>query len=317
MTAVATRIGTRASDLARTQAGTVADALTAVGLACELVPMTSDGDKTRASLASLGGTGVFAAGLRTALLDGRCDAVVHSLKDLPTTPHPGLTVVATPTREDPRDALCARDGLTLAELPAGARIGTGSPRRAAQLRTRRPDVEVVDIRGNVGTRLSFVTGGELDAVVLAAAGLHRLGLDDVVTEHLNLTDWPTAPGQGVLAVEIRHEDAARDQLPLMRALATIHDDAAWVCAQAERSVLATLEAGCAAPVAAYAELDSAGSTGTGNTLMLHAVAYRPGGGDQVDHRISGAVVDGADAVALGAEAARHLLDAGASAWIHD
>ncbi|SEE31551.1 hydroxymethylbilane synthase [Ruania alba] len=307
------RIGTRASDLARTQAGTVADALIAVGLDCELVPMTSDGDKTRASLASLGGTGVFAAGLRTALLEGRCDAVVHSLKDLPTTPHPGLTVVAAPVREDPRDALCARDGLTLTELPHGARIGTGSPRRAAQLRTRRPDLDVVDIRGNVGTRLGFVTDGELDAVVLAAAGLHRLGLDHVVTEHLDLADWPTAPGQGVLAVEIR-TDTPPDS-PLRGALATIHDDAAWACAQAERSVLATLEAGCAAPVAAYADIRQDGGA---DILELHAVAYRPGGGDQIEHRASGACVDGIDgAIALGAEAARYLLDAGASAWIHD
>ncbi|WP_159623211.1 hydroxymethylbilane synthase [Ruania rhizosphaerae] len=300
------RLGTRASDLARTQAGTVADALVGVGVNCELVPMTSDGDVTRASLASLGGTGVFAARLRTALLAEECDLVVHSYKDLPTAPHPGLEVVASPVREDHRDALCARDGLALAELPAGARVGTGSPRRVAQLRTVRPDLEVVDIRGNVGTRLAFVTSGELDAVVLAAAGLHRLGLDEVITETL---DWPTAPGQGVLAVEIRSSQDA----PLREALAQIHDGGTWACAQAERSVLATLEAGCAAPVAAHASISDGVGT-PGPRLTVRALAYRPGGGEVLE---ASAEVEPAEAVAAGADVARRLLADGAADWIHD
>ncbi|UFU02022.1 hydroxymethylbilane synthase [Ruania suaedae] len=294
------RLGTRASDLARTQAGTVADALAAVGAPCELVPMTSEGDLTRASLASLGGTGVFAARLRTALLADQCDLVVHSYKDLPTTPHPGLQVLASPSREDHRDALCARDGLTLAELPHGARVGTGSPRRVAQLRTQRPDLDVVDIRGNVGTRLGFVTSGDLDAVVLAAAGLHRLGLDERITE---LLAWPTAPGQGVLAVEVRTDPAG----DLPQALAQIHDGGTWACAQAERTVLATLEAGCAAPVAAHATLD-------GDRLTLRAQAYRPGGGEVLE---ASAQVDPGVAVAAGADVARRLLADGAAEWIHD
>ncbi|MDQ1574144.1 MAG: hydroxymethylbilane synthase, partial [Actinomycetota bacterium] len=150
------RIGTRGSALALAQTRIVAADLEKTGVTVELVIVTTEGDTSKASLASLGGTGVFASALREALLDGRCDAVVHSLKDLPTKPHPGLVIGAIPKREDVRDALCARDGLTLDDLPAGAKVGTGSPRRQAQLRSRRPDLEVVDIRGNVDTRLGRV-----------------------------------------------------------------------------------------------------------------------------------------------------------------
>ncbi|HEY5320760.1 MAG TPA: hydroxymethylbilane synthase, partial [Galbitalea sp.] len=196
------RIGTRGSALALAQTRTVAAALTKTGLTVELVTVTTAGDTSTASLASLGGTGVFASALRDALLDGRCDAIVHSLKDLPTQPHPGLVVAAIPKREDARDALCARDGLTLDTLPAGARVGTGSPRRRAQLLSRRGDLEVVDIRGNVDTRLGRV-GVDLDAVILAAAGLSRLGRLDAVTEFLDIDSWPTAPGQGAVAIEVR------------------------------------------------------------------------------------------------------------------
>jgi hydroxymethylbilane synthase len=299
----AVRIGTRSSRLARTQTQTVVDALTAAGLRTEVVPMTSEGDRSRASLASLGGTGVFAAALRTALLTGECDAVVHSLKDLPTTPHPGLVVAATPPREDARDALCARDGLTLATLPAGARIGTGSPRRAAQLRTARPDLEVVDIRGNVDTRLGFVSDGRLDAVILAAAGLRRIGRADAITAELGLDTWPGAPGQGVLAVEIREADASGT--PLAAALAGIHDVDAWAAATAERSLLATLEAGCAAPVGATATVSD-------GVLTVSGSAYRPGGGESRTAAASGRPDE---AVALGRAVAADLIAAGAGAWI--
>lgn len=312
-TSGAVRVGTRASNLAQTQTATVVDALTAAGLDVHTVLMTSDGDRTRASLASLGGTGVFAANLRRALLAGECDAVVHSLKDLPTTPHPGLRIAATPAREDARDVLCARDGFTVATLPEGARVGTGSPRRAAQLRTRRPDLQVSDIRGNVETRLGFVTSGELDAVVLAAAGLHRVDRTAAISEYLPLTDWPTAPGQGVLAVEVR-EDTGR--VDLLTALETIHDEDAWAAATAERAVLARLEAGCAAPVAAHAHVGDGQAAPVDDlaprTLRLHAAAYHP-------TEVQALRADGtgglADATALGRRLAEELLAAGAGDWI--
>ena len=301
------RVGTRASTLARTQTATVTAALAAAGLAVTTVAMTSDGDRTRASLSSLGGTGVFAANLRRALLAGECDAVVHSLKDLPTQPHPGLRIAATPAREDARDVLCARDHLTLATLPHGATVGTGSPRRAAQLRARRPDLHVVDIRGNVETRLGFVSSGKLDAVVLAAAGLHRVGRTEAISEYLELGDWPTAPGQGVLAIEVRQEE---DRPNLLAALTAVHDPTAWAAALAERAVLAALEAGCAAPVAAHAV--------PGDRLSLHAAAYHPTQPQWL--QASGTEDLGtADALeratALGRRLAAELLEAGAGEWI--
>ena len=173
------RIGTRASALARTQTGLVADAL---GTPVEIVPIVTAGDRSAAAITQLGGTGVFVSALRDALLAGDIDIAVHSYKDLPTAPADGITIAAVPLREDPRDALVARDGLTLGELPAGARVGTGSPRRAAQLRALGLGLDVVPLRGNVDTRLGKVSSGELDAVVLAYAGLRRLARTDDVTE---------------------------------------------------------------------------------------------------------------------------------------
>lgn len=258
------RIGTRASALAVTQAGTVADALGG-----ELVPIVSDGDRSAESLVSLGGTGVFAAALRTALLAGEVDAVVHSFKDLPTAPLDGLVVAAVPARADARDALCARDGLTLDALPEGARVGTGSPRRRAQLAARRPDLELVDIRGNIDTRLARVGSGEpdrLDAIVLAAAGLSRLGRLDDATELFDLDAWPTAPAQGALAVETRAGDE--------RAVRPVDDRPSHLAAAAERGVLARLEAGCAAPIGAHAFVAD-------GMLFLSARVYRPDGGAQL------------------------------------
>ena len=233
----------------------------------ELVPITTHGDTSRASLAEIGGTGVFAAALREALLAGECDLVVHSLKDLPTAEHPGLRLGAVPKRVDARDVLCARDGLTLATLPEGARVGTGSPRRIAQLGAARPDVVAVDIRGNVDTRLGKVESGELDAVILAAAGLGRLGRLDAATDHLELADWPTAPGQGALAIEVRRERGDRD---LERALEAIDHGTTRATVLAERIVLAGLEAGCSAPVGATAFIDD-------ELLFLTASVYSPDG----------------------------------------
>jgi hydroxymethylbilane synthase len=239
------KIGTRGSALALAQTGTVAAALEKAGATVELVTVTTEGDTSRSSLAKLGGTGVFASALRDALLDGRVDAVVHSLKDLPTASHPGLVIGAIPKREDARDALCARDGFTLETLPEGAKVGTGSPRRRAQLLARRSDLEVVDIRGNVDTRLAMI--GELDAVVLAAAGLSRLKRLDAITEFLNIDWWPTAPGQGAVAVEVR---AGEENL-----VKALDHKPTRTTVEAEREVLALLEAGCAAPVGAHALID--------------------------------------------------------------
>ena len=267
MTAVI-RVGTRASALAMAQTRQVADRLAkSTGAEIELVPVTTEGDTSRASLSSLGGTGVFAVALREALIAGECDVVVHSLKDLPTADHPKLRLGAVPKRADARDALCARDGLTLETLPAGARIGTGSPRRIAQLAAARPDVVAVDIRGNIDTRLGKVESGELDAVVLAAAGLGRLGRMDAVTELFDHSDWPTAPGQGALAIEVRRERGDR-QLEL--ALESIDHGTSRATVLAERLVLAGLEAGCSAPVGATAFVD-------GELLFLTATVYSADG----------------------------------------
>lgn len=294
------RIGTRGSTLALTQTGMVADDLAAAtGVSTELVTITTDGDRSHEPLSRAGGTGLFTGALRDALLDGRCDVVVHSLKDLPTAPHDKLVVAAMPAREDPRDALCARDGLTLATLPAGARVGTGSPRRMAQLRARRPDLEVVDIRGNVDTRLGRVAGGDLDAVILAAAGLTRIGRTDVVTEFLDADAWPTAPGQGALAVEVR-----RGEEDLVRALDHAETRAA---VEAEREVLALLEAGCSAPVGARAVVDA-------GLLLLSASVYSLDGTTALtsSHATSWPDDEGDPSREVAASVARELLDAGAA-----
>lgn len=293
------RIGTRGSALALTQTGHVADAITAAtGRATELITITTHGDRSREPLSRAGGTGLFTGALRDALEAGDVDVIVHSFKDLPTAPHPAFSVAAVPAREDARDALCARDGLTLDTLPAGARVGTGSPRRAAQLRAKRPDVEVVDIRGNVGTRLAFVTDGELDAVILAAAGLSRLGETDVVTEYLDLDAWPTAPAQGALAIEVR-----RGEEPLVRAIDHTPTRAA---AEAERGVLARLEAGCSAPVGAHALIED-------ELLFLSARVYSHDGTTVLTASHAAAWPDRDAPAELAVRAADELLAAGAAA----
>lgn len=265
------RIGTRSSELALAQTGRVAEALRASGdFEIELVQIRSEGDRVSAPIASLGGTGAFATSLRMALLAGRCDLVVHSLKDLPTAPFTGLALAAVPLREDPRDVLVARDGLTLGDLPPGARVGTGSPRRVAALRAARPDIQVVDLRGNVDSRLRRVQQGDLDAVVLAAAGLTRLGRQQQVTDWLDFDRMPQAPGQGALAVEAREATTA-EPTSLARALAELDDPASRWAVEAERAVLARLEAGCAAPIGAAATVREGG-------VHVQAAVIRPDGG---------------------------------------
>ena len=240
------RVGTRASALARTQTAGVLDAL---GLPAEIVPIVTDGDRSAEALTQLGGTGVFVSALRAALLAGEIDIAVHSYKDLPTAPAGGIVIAAVPRRDDARDALVARDGLTLGELPTGSRVGTGSPRRTAQLRALGLGLAVVPLRGNVDTRLGQVASGALDAVVLAYAGLRRLSRTDAVTEILDPIQMLPAPAQGALAVECRAGDSA-----LIDALAGIDHADSRAAVAAERALLAALEAGCTAPVGALAEI---------------------------------------------------------------
>jgi hydroxymethylbilane synthase len=296
------RLGTRASELARVQSQAVADAITAAtGAPVELVPIVTEGDRSSAAIAQLGGTGVFVAALREALLAGEVDLAVHSYKDLPTAPEPGLTIAAVPRREDPRDALVARDGLTLGELPAGSRIGTGAPRRIAQLRALGLGLEVVPIRGNVDTRMGRVAPGDLDAVVLARAGLSRLGRLDAITETLDPLQVLPAPAQGALAVECRTSDARTREL-----LGRLEDGFARACVLAERSTLATLEAGCSAPVAAYAEVAEGDR---GPELFLRASVTAIDGSDAVRGSVTGPLPE---AAALGRALANDLLDRGAA-----
>jgi hydroxymethylbilane synthase len=288
------RIGTRGSALALAQTQTMANALAAkTGATVEIITVRTEGDVSTQSLSTLGGTGVFAAALRDALLAGECDVVVHSLKDLPTAPVAGLVIGAIPKRADARDALCARDGLTLETLPEGARVGTGSPRRAAQLRARRPDIDVVDIRGNVDTRLRHVAEGTLDAVVLAAAGLGRLGRLDAVTEFLEVDAWPSAPGQGALALEVR---AGEEKL-----VSALNHATTRILVEAERHVLGLLEAGCAAPIGAHAMIDD-------GLLFLDARVYRPDGTEKLTSSHALYVSDAVDP----AREAKELLDNGAA-----
>jgi hydroxymethylbilane synthase len=290
------RLGTRKSPMALAQAHQVARLITAhTGRLVELVGLTSFGDVTQANLPDIGGTGVFVSALRESLLHGDVDLAVHSLKDLPTAQLPGILLAAVPTREDPRDALVGRDGAKLADLRAGALIGTGSPRRAAQLRLMRPDIRPVPVRGNAGTRLAKVASGELDAVVLAYAGLARIGAVEEVSEVFEPDAMIPAPGQGALAVECLH--AAGDLAAL---LAEVDDPGSRAAVTAERTVLAELEAGCSAPLGAYA----AGTC----ILQLTAAVIAEDGSAAVRASRSGPA---AQAATLGREVADELLRQGA------
>ena len=242
------RIGTRGSLLATTQAGLIRDALIANGHPAELVIIATAGDKSSAPIAEIG-VGVFTAALREAVVDGVVDMAVHSYKDLPTAPDPRFHIAAIPPREDARDALVARDGMVLGELPAGSTIGTSSPRRAAQLRALGLGLEIRPLRGNLDTRLNRVSSGDLDGVVVARAGLARIGRLDVVTESLEPVQMLPAPAQGALAVECRAGDSE-----LVAVLAELDDADTRAAVTAERALLAELEAGCSAPVGAIAEV---------------------------------------------------------------
>ncbi|MEU9009630.1 hydroxymethylbilane synthase [Streptomyces sp. NPDC048479] len=311
MTERALRLGTRRSKLAMAQSGQVAQAVRQLtGRAVELVEITTYGDTSREHLAQIGGTGVFVTALRDALLRGDVDFAVHSLKDLPTAQPDDLALAAVPLREDPRDVLVARDGLTLDRLPNGARIGTGSPRRMAQLnayaRSHGMAIETVPIRGNVDTRIGYVRSGELDAVVLAAAGLNRIGRIDEVTDFLAVDFVLPAPGQGALAIECAAVNA-----DLTAALAELDDPYTRAAVTAERSLLAALEAGCTAPVGALADLLADGQVVT--EMRLRGVVGTTDGSTLVQLSTTGPVpTSHSDAVALGRELASEMLAKGAA-----
>ncbi|MGB3762171.1 MAG: hydroxymethylbilane synthase [Ornithinimicrobium sp.] len=253
-------LGTRASALAMTQANWVAARLREQGESVDLVTVRTHGDVSKAPLTEIGGTGVFASALRSALRSGEIDVAVHSLKDLPVAQEPGLRVAAIPAREDARDVVVTADGRELDALAEGCTVGTGSPRRAGQLATIAQHLRIVGIRGNVDTRVSKVRSGEVDAVVLAAAGLRRLGRHADVSQTLELTQMLPAPGQGALAIECRDPRGStgpRDA-EVHEACARLDDRVTRDCVTAERAMLARLEAGCTAPVGAYAEPEGSG-----------------------------------------------------------
>ena len=302
MSAPATlRLGTRRSALATTQSRWVADLLVGAGHRVELVEITTEGDLSAEPLTTIGGTGVFASAIRRALHDGRIDVAVHSLKDLPTAAEPGLVVAAIPVREDCRDVLVARDGLTLGELPVGSVVGTGAPRRAAQLAALGLGLDVQAIRGNVETRIRLVTDGVVDAVVLARAGLSRLGRLGDVTEVLDPIQMLPAPGQGALAVECRS-----DRLDVMAAVAPLDDPDTRACVSAERQLLRTLEAGCTAPIGALAEVVEGD---IGLELSLRAFAGSHDGTLELRRSLVGTYTE---PEALGARLAQILLEDGAA-----
>jgi len=292
------RLGTRGSALALAQARIVAARLTAPrGASVEIVTIRTSGDRfVEASLPALGGKGVFTKEIEDALLEGRIDLAVHSLKDLPTTLAGGLLLGAVPEREDPADALVAAPGTTLASLRHGARVGTSSPRRRAQLLAARPDLEVVEVRGNVPTRLERQASGEVDAVVLARAGLARLGLAGRIAQVLPFETMLPAPGQGAIAVEVRSGDGATAE-----AVGAIDDADARAATAAERALLDGLGGGCRLPVGALASLEN-------GALRLRARVASPDGASLLDGEERGAP---ADAEAIGRRLADRLLARGA------
>lgn len=299
------RVGTRPSTLAMAQSGTVRDLISAAGRDAELVDVHTTGDRSLAPIEQLG-VGVFVSQLREALVAGEVDVAVHSYKDLPTAPDPRLALAAVPVREDPRDALVA--ATVLGALRPGSRIGTGSPRRTVQLHALGLGLEVVPIRGNVDTRIGKVRSGELDGVVVAAAGLRRLGRVAEASELLDPLQMLPAPAQGALAIECRAGDTE-----LIEFLSAVLDDAGVRAAvSAERAVLAALEAGCSAPVAAHADvvedLDEEGRVV--ERLSLRAVV---GIGEVTEGALLRASVTGdiENAEKLGASLALELLDMGA------
>ena len=301
MTLVKLVIGSRGSKLALTQTHWVRDRLQAHNdsLEIEVLEIRTTGDTATGSLRSFGGAGVFTKELERALLEGQIDLAIHSLKDLPTQMHPELTLVATPEREDVRDALIGPDLSSLADLPNGARLGTGSLRRRAQLKALRPDLEILDIRGNLDTRIDKVMRGECDAVVLAVAGLNRLGWQQRIGVHLSLNQVLPAPGQGALGLQMRADN------PLKSYVGALNHAPTQAAVQAERQLLQTLRAGCHAPVGAWARLEE-------DQLTLDGLVGHPDGTEMLRARHSAPLTD---AQPLGEAVAAALREQGADALL--
>jgi len=304
------RLGTRASALARWQADWVAARLRETGQTVELIFITTSGDAQQVgSIGTIGGQGVFTKEIQRALLDGRVDLAVHSLKDLPTEPVDGLLLAAVPPREVVADVLISQSGKTFAELPAGARIGTGSARRQSQLRHARPELEYLDIRGNVDTRLNKLAAGDYDAIILAAAGLTRLGLAERITQELPREMILPAVGQGALGLETRADDTTT-----IAALSPLNDPPSHAAVLAERAMLATLRGGCLAPVGGWARFERVGTlTLSGTVLSLDGAARL------LVHEDAEIDVTGEDwpaqAAALGEAVALQLIQSGAERLI--
>ncbi len=293
------KIATRKSALALWQANWIKSTLEGMheGLEVELVKIVTKGDKILdVPLAQVGGKGLFVKEIEDALLDGRADIAVHSMKDVPTEFPEGLHLAVITKREDPRDAWFSNDGKGLDDMPVGAKIGTSSLRRKVQLKARRPDLEFEDLRGNVDTRLRKLKEGLYDAIVLAAAGVKRLGVDENVTDYIGADDVLPAVGQGAVGIECRIDDPETHALinPL------IHRDSE-VAVSAERSFLATLEGGCQVPIASFCEVD-------GDSIRLRGLVGSLDGKTIIEGERKGAA---ADAVKLGNELANELLDKGA------
>ena len=294
-------IATRKSKLALTQTEWVRGRILATHpeMEVDVLRIRTTGDKVLDKpLAKIGGKGLFVKEIEEALLDGRADLAVHSMKDMPADVPAGLVIGAVPERENPGDALISRGGRHLDAIPEGARIGTSSLRRGAQLLARRPDLHIVPMRGNVDTRLRKLEAGEVDAIILAAAGLSRLGLSDRITQVLPADLMLPAIGQGALAIEIRDGDAATSE-----AIRVINDAETEITVSAERAFLGTIGGGCEVPVAAAAHLDGERITLRGfvGSVDGHRSIYREGAGEQQD------------AEALGRAIAREILEAGGEA----
>lgn len=299
------RIATRQSPLALWQARHVGALLAArhPGLDVSFVEMTTAGDRfLSAPLSSVGGKGLFVKEIEQSLLDGRADLAVHSLKDMTSVLPAGLLLAAVPTREDPRDAFCSPTGLSLEALPPGARVGTSSLRRSCILRSRRPDLEIISLRGNVQTRLARTRELGLHGAVLAFAGLKRLGLEQEISQVLPVELSLPAVGQGVLAIQCRAEDAQVRGL-----LAPLEDSTTRVAVTAERALMARLEGGCTVPLAGHATVE-------GNTVRLRGLVGRPDGSKVVEGERSGPVET---ALAVGEALAEELLSRGAAEILRD